>query len=243
VAAALAMATLAMAACSSGPAKALPVQAPSTTPSATSSATPDAAPASPSPRPVRPPPGPITTHGPPCLGAVEYRINAADTGPARQRLCIAVGGVLRVENLGPEGFSRSPANKVECTYEGGVRMCRLVEPGTILFTIDNGRQVRKITVNVTRGSSLPASACVGARATHTIDANEEMAWPAVCMRLGAELRVENLGPGLLTVTPSAAVSCKYEAAIHQCRITQTGTLRVGIEGAGGVRPLTVVAVR
>jgi hypothetical protein len=244
VAAALALATLATAACSSGPARALPVQAPSTTPSTTPTATPDAAPASPSSRPTRPPPRPVTSPDQPCRGAVEYRINAADNGPATQRLCIAVGGVLRIDNLGPEGLTISPLDKVDCYYEGGVHVCRLVEPGTLRLTIDNGRQVRKITVNVTRGSSGTATACVGARGTHTIDANDgAMPWSAVCMRLGAELRVENLGPGLLTVTPSNAMSCRYEAAIHQCRIERTGTIQVVTNGLGGVRPLTVVAVR
>jgi hypothetical protein len=154
-----------------------------------------------------------------------------------------VGGVLRIENLGPEGFMISPSDKVSCFYEGGVRLCRLLEPGTVRLTIDNERRVRTITVDVTKRSPRPPTACVGARGTQTIDANEEMPWSAVCMRLGAELRVENLGPGLLTVTPSTAMSCTYEAAIHQCRIERTGTITVVTNGPGGARPLTVVAVR
>jgi hypothetical protein len=153
-----------------------------------------------------------------------------------------VGGVLRIENLGPEGFSPSPSDKVECTYEGGVRMCRLIEPGTIRFTIDRGGQVRTLTVDVTGRSSNPAPACGGARMTHTVDANDAgPPWSAACLKVGAELRVENLGPGL-TVTPSSAVSCRYEAAIHQCRIVKPGTFRVVTDGAGGVRSLTVVAI-
>jgi hypothetical protein len=154
-----------------------------------------------------------------------------------------VGGVLRVENLGPDGFSRNPSDKVECTYEAGVRMCRLIEPGTIRFTIDRAGQVRTLTVDVTRGSSNPAPACGGARMTHTVDANHTgPPWSAACLKVGAELRVENLGPGNLTVTPSSAVSCRYEAAIHQCRIVKAGTFRAVTDGAGGVRSLTVVAI-
>ncbi|MCW6003382.1 hypothetical protein K1W54_02120 [Micromonospora sp. CPCC 205371] len=243
----LGLAALAAAACGSGPVQALPVQTPSANPSATPNTTPSAtvpATTAPTKQPNTPKPSPTNTdHGPPCLGAVEYRINVADTG-AWPRLCIAVGGVLRVENLGPEGFTQSTPNRAECEYEGGVRTCRLIEPGTVRFTIDNERQVRTLTLVVAKASSRPSTACLQAGATHTIDAAEGgPRWWAACLRLGAVLRVENLGPGLLTVVPSNAVSCRYEAAIHQCRIVRTGTLKVVTEGSGGTRPLTIVAIR
>ncbi|MEJ3749018.1 hypothetical protein WEI85_37845 [Actinomycetes bacterium KLBMP 9797] len=244
--AALGLAALTAVACGSDPAQALPVKTPSTTPSATPTTAPGTTvPTGPSTRSSHTPkPSPSkTVHGPPCLGAVEYRINAAGTG-ALPKLCIAVGGVLRVENQGPEGFAQSTPNRAECAYEGGVRMCRLTDPGTVRFAIDNGRQTRTLTVLVTKGSSLPAPACVPAGATHPIDAAEDgPSWWAVCLRLGAVLRVANLGPGLLTVTPSNAVSCQYEAAVHQCRIVRTGKVTVVTAGAWGVRPLTVVAIR
>jgi hypothetical protein len=242
----LGLAVLAAAACGSNPVQALPVQTPGATPSATPGTTPSATvPGAPATKPANTSkPGPTnTSHDPPCLGAVEYRINAADTKPW-PRLCIAVGGVLRVENLGPEGFSQSTPNRAECEYEGGVRMCRLIDPGTVRFTMDRGHQVRTLTVVVAKSSSRSSPACVQSGATHTIDAREEgPSWWAVCMRLGAVLRVENLGPGLLTVTPSNAVSCQYEAAVHQCRIVRTGTFEVVTNGPGGVRSLTVVAIR
>ncbi|MEH1125356.1 hypothetical protein [Micromonospora sp. CPCC 206061] len=244
--AALGLAAMAAAACGSNPVQALPVQTPSASPSATPSSTPSAtAPAGPTTKPANSPkPGPINTgHSPPCLGAVEYRINVSDTGPWPQ-LCIAVGGVLRIANLGPEGFSQSTPDKAECEYEGGVRMCRLVEPGTARFTIDNGHQVRTLTVVVAKSSSRSSPACFQSGQTHTIDASEAgPSWWAVCMRLGAVLRVENLGPGLRTVTPSNAVSCQYAAGVHQCRIVKTGTFKVVTDGSGGVRSLTVVAIR
>lgn len=244
--AALGLVALAAAACSANPVQALPIQTPSATPSTAPSTTPSATvPTGPSPKPAPTlKPGPTQTGpSPPCRGAVEHRVDAFDTGPWK-KVCIAVGGVLRIANLGPEGFSQSPPNRTECEYEAGVRMCRLVEPGTVRFTIDSGRQVRTLTVVVTKGSSQPSPACVQARATHAIDATDGgPSWWAVCMRLGSVLRVENLGPGLLTVTPSNVVSCRYEAAIHQCRIVGTGTFNVVTAGSGGVRPLTVVAIR
>jgi hypothetical protein len=250
--AALAVAAVALAACGAGPATALPVQppngppisSPSGTPGGPPSGTPDAAPTGPSTRPARPPKPVHTNNDPPCLGAVVYRIDAAAAGPATQRLCIAVGAVVRVENLGPEGFSVSPSGSVECFYEAGVRLCRLVEPGSVRFTTDNGRQVRTITVDVTRRWPATGPACVAPGGTHTVDASENgPPWFAVCLKVGAQLRVENLGPGDLAVTPSRAMSCRYEAGIHQCRVVRTGTIRVVTDGAGGVRPLTVVAVR
>jgi hypothetical protein len=240
--AALALTSLAAAACSSAPVQALPIETPSPAPSTT---TPD-------PPPTSPPtskPDPIeTSHGPPsCRGAVEYRIDASDTGPAWQRLCITVGGALRVEHLGPEGFSHSPLDKADCEYEAAVRTCRLIETGTVRFTIDNGRQIRKLTVVIARASSppKPSPACMDARTTFPIDANEGgPPWgAAVCMKLGAEVRVENLGPEGLTVTPSNAVSCRYEAAIHQCRLVKAATVKFTTAGNGGVRTLTVVAIR
>jgi hypothetical protein len=246
----LGLVALAAAACGSNPLEALPIQTPGgtpiTTPSSTSGTTPSATvPAGSSTRPAhtREPSLPNTGHGPPCLGAVEYRINVADTKPWPQ-LCIAVGGVLRVANLGPEGFSQSTPNRAECEYEAAVRMCRLIDPGTVRFTIDNGDQIRTLTVVVAKTSSSPSPACLQPGATHSIDAAEAgPSWWAVCMRLGTVLRVENLGPESLTVTPSNATSCKYEAAIHQCQMVRTGTLKVVTAGSGGVRSLTVVAIR
>jgi hypothetical protein len=205
------------------------VPAPSTTPAYT-----------PKPDPIQ------TSHSPPCRGAVEYRIDASDTGPARQRLCITVGGVLRVENLGPEGFSQSPLDKADCEYEAAVRTCRLIQTGIVRFTIDNGHQIRKLTVVVARASSppKPAPACMNAGTTFPIDASDGgPPWWAVCMKLGAEVRVENLGPDGLAVSPSNAVSCRYEAAIHQCRLVTAGTVTFTTAGTGGVRSLTVVAIK
>jgi hypothetical protein len=235
--AALALVSLAAAACSSAPVQALPVQTPSAAPS---TAVPADPPPTPKPKPTH------TSTDPPCRGAVVYRISAADTGPAWPRLCISVGGVLQVRDLGPEGFTQSPSAMAECEYEGAVRTCRLLHPGTVRFTTDNGRQVRKLTLDIASASSppKPSPACMNARTTFPLDPSDAgPSWWAICMKLGAVLRVGNLGPEGLTVTPPNAVSCHYEAAIHQCRLVKPGIVTVTTAGTGGIRSLTVVAIR
>jgi hypothetical protein len=84
---------------------------------------------------------------PACLGAATYTVNAAENGPDWPAMCVKVGAVLRVENLGPEGLSETPSNAVSCWYEGGVHVCRFVKTGTVTFTI-NGQQNRSLTVVV-----------------------------------------------------------------------------------------------
>jgi hypothetical protein len=253
-AAALAMASLAAAACSSPAVQALPTTTPSTAPSATAAATASAGPSTTQPAESThsPRPGPKPGHTAPgtrCLGAVEYTISASDTGPAWPRLCIAVGGVLRVENLGPDGFTQSPLDKADCNYEAAVRTCRLLYPGIVRFTTDNGRQVRKLTLEIARASSppKPSPACMSAGTTFTVDANEGgPPWWPICMKVGAVVRVENLGPGALSVAPSNAVSCQYEAAIHRCRLIRAATVVFTIadpDSGADARTLTVVAIR
>ncbi len=234
--AALALTTIAAAAaCSSTPVQARPGQAPST--ASPSTATPStAAPRAPNP----------TTSPRSCLGAVTYTIDASEGGPPWSALCIAVGGVLRVENLGPDGFSVSPADKVSCWYEAGVRECRLIRTGTAQFTITYSHAPRPLTVVVAEPSSPPgpSTACTGAR-TYTVDASEGgPPWPAMCVKVGAVLRVENLGPEGFSVSPADKVSCWYEAAVRECRFVKTGTVTFSItHGEAEARSLAVVVIR
>jgi len=90
--------------------------------------------------------------------------------------------VLRVENLGPDGFSVSPADKVSCWYEAGVRECRLIRTGTVRFTITHSQAPRPLTVVVAEPSSPPgqSTAGMGAR-TYTVDEPEKcrMYWPGI----------------------------------------------------------------
>ena len=182
-----------------------------------------------------------------CLGPVVHRIDASDTGPPWKRLCMTVGGVLRVSNLGPEGFSADPRNNVECTYEAAVRDCRLLRTGTVRFTITNAHQTRTLTLVIAKASSPAGSsaACIAPKATFTIDAAEGgPAGPAVCMKTTAVLRVINLGPDGFRVSPANAVVCSYEAAVRECRFTQPQTVTfTTTHGDSLPRTQTVVAVR
>ena len=196
------------------------------------------------PRTTRPP-----TARPPgrpaCQGAVVQRVDAADTGPAWKRLCISVGGVVRVTNLGPEGFSTDSVDKVECHYAAGVRECRLLRPGTVRFTITNAQETRTLVVRITKASAKPSPACLAAGATFTIDATDGgPPGRAVCMRTTGTVRVANLGPEGFQVRPADAVTCSYEAAVRICRFNRAATVTfTTTHGDAAPRTQTVVAIR
>jgi hypothetical protein len=134
---ALALASMAAAAaCNSTPKPTAPSPTGTAPASAPTTAIPTPAAASTVPvKPVRDPSPRPTSPNPKCLGTIVHRINAGDTGPRWKPLCITVGGVLRFENLGPDGLTMTPQGKVDCWYEGGVYECRLVQTGTVRFTV------------------------------------------------------------------------------------------------------------
>ncbi len=246
VAAALGLTTMAAACTSAAPAEnRIPAPAPATT---------SAASPSPSvsridqPEPVRatdrPTPRPVTS--PACRGADIHRLDASDTGPPWKPLCISVGGVVLVSNLGPEGFSVSSPDKVECHYEGGVRQCRLLHPGTVTFTVVNASQTRTLTVRIVKGSpNTPSPACLAGGKTFVIDAADggPEGWP-VCMKTTGIVRVVNLGPEGFQASPAGAVKCSYEAAVRDCRFTGPGTVTfTTTHGDSAPRIQKVVAIR
>jgi hypothetical protein len=243
--AALALATVAaMAACTSaGPVEPMPSTSGGASPiPAPAASLPDNS----APEPVvlpatRPPTGPA------CLGAVIHTIDASDTGPPWKRLCLSVGGVLRVTNLGPEGFSANSWDNVECNYAAGVRECRLLHPGTVTFTVVNASQTRTLTVVISKASSppKPAPACMPAGTTLTIDAADggPQRWP-VCMKLNTVVRVINLGPDGFLVRPAGAVTCTYEAGVRVCHFTRAQTVTfTTTHGDSAPRTQTVVVIR
>jgi hypothetical protein len=252
---ALALATTAAAAaCTSAgaPATALPESAGAATPSVANPTPTASAPTSPGPAPATSSPaGAPSTDKPPtgsrCLGALVHRIDAADTGPPWKRLCMTVGGVLRVTNLGPEGFSASSWNSIECSYEAAVRDCRLLRAGTVKFTITNAHQTRTLTLRIAKASSssVPSPACTPRGGTFTIDAAEDgPPGRGVCMKASGVVRVVNLGPDGFQVSPSDAVVCSYEAAVRECRFTRPDTVTfTTTHGDSAPRTQRVVAVR
>jgi hypothetical protein len=176
-----------------------------------------------------------------------HRLDAAATGPAWKQLCITVGGVLLVTNLGPEGFASDAGNKVECNYAAGTRECRLLRTGTVRFTITNAEQTRTQVLRIVKATSPPKSspACLPAGTTFTIDASDggPHSWP-VCMKMGGTVRVENLGPEGFQVRPVGALTCVYEAAVRICRFHRPETVTVTTtHGDAESRTQTIVAIR
>ena len=158
-----------------------------------------------------------------CQGAVIYVVNATqNAAPA----CIAVGGIVRIENLGPGELTATPTGWVDCFYAAGVHSCRLIHAGNVRFSWSSGSVQRQLAVRVAAAArpTQPAPACVPAGETYSIDTNDEMRWWSLCLKVGATLRVVNLGPGELAVNPRAAVSCYYEGGVHVCRIVAPATI-------------------
>ncbi len=185
--------------------------------------------------------------GPQCAGAVVHRLDASDTGPAWKQLCITVGGVLLVTNLGPEGFAQDSPDKVECNYAAGTRECRLLHTGTVRFTITTADRTRTQVVRIAQATNppKPSPACLPAGSTFTIDAAEggPHSWP-VCMKTSGTVRVANLGPEGFQAQPSGAVTCEYEAAVRICRFHRAETVTfTTTHGDAAPRTQTVVAIR
>jgi hypothetical protein len=240
---ALALASMAAAAaCTSTPTPIAPIPtdtAPASAAPTTAGPTPPASTA-----PVKPvqvtAPG-ATSTSPQCLGAIVHRINAADTGPPWKPLCISVGGVLRFENLGPGNLRAIGQSKAECWYEAGVHECRLVQTGTVRFTVTQGEKSRSLAVVVKAPSnSGPVTACLPA--DYTLDAGaDNPPWPSVCMKLNTMLRVVNFGPDGFSVSPAANVSGGYQDGERQFHFVKTGTVRfTWTYPDGGTRTFTVV---
>src|SRR5829696_2017251 len=97
--------------------------------------------------------------------------------------------------------------------------------GAVTYTIDRATGNRVITVVVKASSPpKPSPACLGAGTILALDAAESGPdWNALCMKVGAVVRFEHLGPDGLSVSPAGAVSCSYEAAVHPCRFVKPGT--------------------
>lgn len=245
---ALAAMVTATACTSAGPPKPTPATSGSASPSVAVPAPAASLPGNPKPEPVVLPRTTRPAAASACLGAVVRSVDASDTGPPWKRLCLTVGGVLRVTNLGPEGFSANPSDKVECNYAAGVRECRLLHTGTVTFTITNAHQTRTLTLVIVKATSppKPSPACLAAGTMLTIDAADGGPSPrAVCVRMSTVVRVVHLGPDeFFQVRPAGAVTCFYEAAVRECRFTQPQTVTFTTRiGDSEPRTQTVVVIR
>ena len=176
-----------------------------------------------------------------CEGAVVHSVDAAQPG-ALPRLCIALGGVVRIINLGPGSLAAQPSTLVDCFYAAGTHQCRLIRAGTVRFTL--APDARVLTVQVPAAvPGQPTTACSPPGSVVNLDTTEEMPWWAPCLRIGATLRVVNLGPGLLKAAPADAVTCRYEAGIHACQFRRPATVVFTATVDPASRSVTAVAVR
>ncbi|WP_432050783.1 hypothetical protein [Verrucosispora sp. NA02020] len=157
--------------CADRPVAPLPVVPPTTAPSSpaapTTGAPPLAGPTTTDPRPpsVRAtrspsPPAPVpttrrSTPRPPspttpdaCLGAVRYDLVLADVGPMPTSLCLATGGVLRIQGIGPGQVTVDRTDLADSHYEAGVVDVRFLRSGTVDVTIPHEGTVHVVTVVV-----------------------------------------------------------------------------------------------
>jgi hypothetical protein len=137
-----------------------PTATPATTPSASATNTPVATEAAAPPqssaratRTTRAKPAKTTRPAEPsaCMGAVEYNVDTTDE-MLPGSLCLEVGGVLIVRNIGPgddNGFSITPESMTDGFYAAGSISNRFVRPGTAIvkFPRENG-DIHTITVVV-----------------------------------------------------------------------------------------------
>jgi hypothetical protein len=222
-----------------------------TVPEAPAGASPiPATPGTSAPSPSAPHTAPVTTtnpNRPACMGAVVHTVDASAGGQPWRSLCIAVGGLLRLANLGPGNLNDDAGDKVSCDYEAGVHECRLIRTGTVTFTITNTHGDRPLRVVVAAAASppKPSPACTKTM-PYPFDASSGgPPWRASCVRIAGVLRVENLGPEGFTVTPPSLVSCWYEAAVRECTFVKAGTVTFTIKYSPDweTRTLTVVVIR
>ncbi|HEU5111087.1 MAG TPA: hypothetical protein VFT95_21305 [Micromonosporaceae bacterium] len=181
-----------------------------------------------------------------CHGTIVHRINAADRGPPWKPLCITVGGVLRFENIGPGNLRVSPLDKVDCWYEGGVVECRLIQTGTVRFTVTRDDKPRGLTVVIAKAPSNPGPDPACPRVyTYTLDAADISPYSnAICMKLNTMLRIVNFGPDGFTVSPTANVSGWYQDGERQFTFVKTGTVTFTLTYPdGGTRTFTVVVIK
>jgi hypothetical protein len=96
------------------------------------------------------------------------------------------------------------------------------------------------TAPQTNPSATSTSACMGA-VIHTVDASiGGQPWPSLCIAVGGLLRLTSLGPDNLTATSWDNIDCGYEAAVYECRLIHTGSVKLTITNGHGTRPLTVM---
>lgn len=170
-----------------------------------------------------------------CLDPVIYPVDASVVRTKLPPVCIAVGGVLRLVNLGPGGLAAvTPANKVDCFYGGGVHTCRLIGTGTVRFSLTGPQGNRQQTVEVAARATRPGyrSACSGYDMVTRDAGDTGMGWESMCLYTSIPLRFTNLGSGALTISPANAADCWDQDDGHYCMPNRTGPIRFTLTRPG-----------
>jgi hypothetical protein len=93
-------------------------------------------------------------------------------------------------------------------------------------------------------STKPTSTCFGA-VRYDLDLHNTVLdlIPTMCFRTGGVLRLQGIGPGLVTATPRSVVSSTYEAGVVDLRFIRPGTATVTIPQDDMTYTITVVVIR
>jgi hypothetical protein len=85
--------------------------------------------------------------------------------------------------------------------------------------------------------------CLGAvRYTLDLQSTELEMIKSMCFHTGGTLRLQGIGPGLVTATPEDLVSQHYEAGVVDLRLVRAGTVTVTIPQDERTYEITVVVV-
>jgi hypothetical protein len=103
------------------------------------------------------------------------------------------------------------------------------------------RTVKPATAKPT--TSKPAGTCYGA-VRHDLDLRNTVLdlVKSMCFHTGGVLRLQGIGPGLVTATPGSLVSSSYEAGVVDLRFTRPGTVTLTIPQDEQTYTITVVVV-
>jgi hypothetical protein len=102
---------------------------------------------------------------------------------------------------------------------------------------------RPVTRTVEPASTKPTGTCYGA-VRHDVDLHNTVLdlVKSMCFRAGGVLRLQGIGPGLVTATPGSLVSQSYEGGVVDLRFVRPGTVTVNIPQDDQTYTITVVVV-
>jgi hypothetical protein len=109
---------------------------------------------------------------------------------------------------------------------------------------------RRVTTSPARAhptrtrTTRPTSSCFGA-VRHDVDLRNTVLdlIRSMCFRTGGVLRLQGIGPGLVTATPESLVAQSYEGGVVDLRFVRPGTVTVTIPQDEKTYTITVVVIR